>query len=66
MLNALNTFIGGGGVLISGMLMGHAGLRDIFVALAGVVLLASVVSLIGYGWVLPKDLKRQAREAALS
>jgi predicted MFS family arabinose efflux permease len=65
-MNALNTFIGGSGVLISGMLMSHADLGDIFVALTGVVLLASVVSLIGYRWVLPKDLERQTREMARS
>lgn len=62
MLNALNTFIGGSSVFASGILMSHASLADIFVSLVGVVFLASVVTLIGYRWVLPKDLRRQARD----
>ena len=57
-MNAMNTFIGGSGVLLSGLLMSRAGLREIFVGLAGVVLLASIIALIGYRWVLPKDLAR--------
>jgi MFS transporter, Spinster family, sphingosine-1-phosphate transporter len=60
-LNAMNTFIGGSGVFVSGLLMSHSGLTQIFIGLAGVVLLASAVALIGYRWVLPKDLARKQR-----
>lgn len=59
-MNAMNTFVGGGGVLISGFLKSDSGLTQVFVGLTGVVLLASVVSLIGYKWVLPKDLARKS------
>jgi hypothetical protein len=55
----MNTFIGGSGIFISGLLMSHSSLTQIFIGLTGVVLLASVVSLIGYWRVLPKDLARK-------
>jgi MFS family permease len=64
LLNALNTFIGGSGVFISGMVMGRLGLRQIFVALAGVVLLASIIAMIGYKWFLPADLARKSPRAS--
>ena len=61
LLNAMNTFIGGSGVFLSGMLMGRIGLTQIFVALAGVVLLAATVAMIGYRWVLPRDIDHRSR-----
>jgi MFS transporter, Spinster family, sphingosine-1-phosphate transporter len=64
LLNALNTFIGGSGVFLSGMLMGRFGLTQIFVGLAAVVLAASIVALIGYCWVLPADLSRRKLQAS--
>lgn len=63
LMNAMNTFIGGSGVFISGLLMSHFGLTQIFIGLAGVVLLASAIALIGYRWVFPKDLARKQRQA---
>jgi MFS family permease len=63
-MNAMNTFIGGSGVFISGMLMGRFGLTQIFIGLAGVVVLASAIAIIGYRWVLPRDFRRDRREAA--
>ncbi len=63
LMNAMNTFIGGSGVFISGLLMGHFGLTQIFIGLAGVVLVASVIALIGYRWILPMDLARKQRQA---
>lgn len=65
LFNAMNTFIGGSGVLLSGLLMSHFALNQIFAALTGVVLLATIVSLLGYRFVLPKDLlAKQAVETA--
>jgi MFS transporter, Spinster family, sphingosine-1-phosphate transporter len=64
LMNAMNTFIGGSGVFISGLLMSHFGLTQIFIGLAGVVLLASAVAFVGYRWVLPKDLARKQRQAS--
>ena len=46
--------------------MGRAGLREIFVGLASVVLLAAVLSLIGYRWVLPKDLARKQQQVTVT
>jgi predicted MFS family arabinose efflux permease len=63
LMNAMNTFIGGSGVFVSGLLMGHFGLAQIFIGLAGVVLLASAIALIGYRWILPNDLARKQRQA---
>lgn len=60
-MNALNTFVGGSGVLISGFLKSHYGLTGVFAALSGIVMLASLVSLVGYQWLLPRDLARLAR-----
>ena len=57
----MNTFIGGSGVFLSGMLMGRIGLTQIFVALAGVVLLAATIAMIGYRWVLPRDIDHRSR-----
>ena len=64
LMNAMNTFIGGSGVFISGLLMSHFGLAQIFIGLAGVVLLASAVALVGYRWILPRDLARKQRRAS--
>lgn len=58
-MNALNTFIGGGGVLISGLLKAHFGLGQVFCGLAGVVVLASIACFAGYRWVLPRDIARR-------
>ena len=66
LLNALNTFIGGSGVFLSGLLMGRFGLTQIFVALAGVVLVASLIALAGYRWVLPKDLTHKSGQGFLA
>lgn len=63
LMNAMNTFIGGSGVFISGVLMSHFGLTQIFIGLAGVVLLASGIALIGYRWVFTKDLDHRQRRA---
>jgi MFS family permease len=60
LLNTLNTFIGGSGVFLSGLLMGRFGLTQIFVGLAGVVLIASAIALAGYKWVFPRDLDRKS------
>jgi hypothetical protein len=46
--------------------MGRLGLAQIFVALAGVVLVASIIAMIGYKWVLPADLARKSQRASLS
>jgi predicted MFS family arabinose efflux permease len=62
-MNASNTFIGGSGVLISGYLKGHYGLTGVFAALSGIVLLASLVSLAGYRWLLPRDLDRVSQSS---
>jgi predicted MFS family arabinose efflux permease len=66
LMNAMNTFIGGSGVFVSGLLMSHFGLNQIFIGLGGVVLLASAIALMGYQWVLPKDLAalRQVTQAS--
>jgi hypothetical protein len=58
-MNAMNTFIGGSGVFLSGLLLSRFDLMQIFVGLTGVVLLASAAGLVGYRWVLPKDLARK-------
>jgi hypothetical protein len=60
LLNTLNTFIGGSGVFLSGLLMGRFGLTQIFVGLAGVVLIASAIALAGCKWVFPRDLDRKS------
>jgi MFS family permease len=64
LMNSMNTFIGGSGVFLSGLLMSYSGLSRIFIGLAGVVLIASAVALVGYRWILPRDLARKPREAA--
>jgi predicted MFS family arabinose efflux permease len=61
-MNALNTFIGGSGVLISGIIKSSGGLGIVFTGLAAVVSLAGLVCLSGYRWTLPHDLKRKAAE----
>ena len=65
-MNAMNTFIGGSGVFVSGLLMRHLGLTQIFIGLAGVVLLASAVALIGYRWIFPQDLARRKQYKAIA
>jgi MFS family permease len=65
-MNALNTFIGGSGVFLSGLLMGRLGFAQIFVTLAGVVLIASLVALAGYRWVLSGDLARKPDQGFLA
>ena len=64
LMNAMNTFIGGSGVFISGLLMSHVGLKQIFIGLTGVVFLAAAISLIGYRWVLPRDRARKQHAGA--
>ncbi|MFN7919941.1 MAG: MFS transporter [Bryobacteraceae bacterium] len=61
-MNSLNTFIGGSGVFLSGYLKSHFGLGQVFLGLAGVVLLASIACLAGYH--LLKSSLTRAQNAA--
>jgi MFS family permease len=68
-MNAMNTFVGGSGVLFSGLLMSRVGLSGIFVGLSGVILISAGIALVGYRWTLPKDLQRlreASRDASVS
>jgi predicted MFS family arabinose efflux permease len=64
LMNSMNTFIGGSGVFLSGVLMSYSGLSSIFIGLAGFVLMAAAVALVGYFWILPRDLARKQKQAA--
>lgn len=59
-MNAMNTFIGGSGVLLSGLAKQAGGLTQVFVSLAVVVAIAGLACLAGYKWVLPRDLHQKA------
>jgi MFS transporter, Spinster family, sphingosine-1-phosphate transporter len=59
-MNSANTFAGGIGVFVAGMLKSSYGLRAIFAGVSVVLLAAAAVNAIGYFFFVTRDLRRRA------
>lgn len=64
LMNTLATAAGGLGVLLAGVLKRDWGLATVFAASAAVFVIASVCLVVGYRWLLPRDIARAQQFAA--
>jgi hypothetical protein len=59
MMNSANTAAGAGGILLAGYLKQDHGLPAVFRGASVVVFAASAVTLVGFVFFLPRDLRRR-------
>jgi len=66
LMNALNCFAGGIGIMTAGVLKSAYGLGGIFGGISGIMLIGSVLTAIGYKFFLARDLARRADEVEVT
>lgn len=58
LVNTMNCLAGGAGIMIAGVLKSGIGLSTIFAGISVLVLFSGLVSLAGYWWFMPRDMRR--------
>jgi len=58
LMNTMNTFAGGVGIMLAGILKSRYGLSGIFSAVSALVCISAALALIGYLFLLRRDLER--------
>ncbi|MCC6291216.1 MAG: MFS transporter [Bryobacterales bacterium] len=58
LVNTMNCLAGGAGIMIAGVLKSGVGLSTIFAGISVLVLFSGLVSLAGYRWFMPRDMRR--------